>query len=137
MIGSSEKKLLKIGQVARLTGLPAKTIRYYEERGLVEPAARTRAGYRLYGEEEVSQLEFVKRAKLLGITLEEIAELASLTAGRSQHKAVPHLKDVLEANLKETERKMAELAAFRESLLHYRELLFKHDPRESCGCRGE
>jgi DNA-binding transcriptional MerR regulator len=44
-----EKRLLKIGEVARLTDFPVKTLRYYEERGLVEPAERTEAGYRLYG----------------------------------------------------------------------------------------
>src|SRR5215211_5346968 len=81
---------LKIGDLARQTGLSIKTIRYYESRGLLEQPPRTEAGYRLYGPEEVARLRFVQRAKLLGLKLEE------------------------------TERKMAELSAFRQNLLYYR-----------------
>ena len=63
---------LKIGELARQTGLSIKTIRYYESRGLLEKPPRTESGYRLYGPEEVARLRFVQRAKLLGLTLEEI-----------------------------------------------------------------
>ncbi len=130
----SEKRLLKIGEVARLTGFPAKTLRFYEERGILEPAARTEAGYRLYGREEVARLEFIKRAKFLGLTLKEIKELLGLAAEASRGKVIPHLEDVLEAKLEEIERRMAELAKLRESLLYYRERAFETDPVESCGC---
>ena len=60
---------LKIGELARQTGLSIKTIRYYESRGLLEQTPRTEGGYRLYGPEEVARLRFVQRAKLLGLTL--------------------------------------------------------------------
>ena len=70
---------LKIGELARQTGLSIKTIRYYESRGLLEQPPRTEGGYRLYGPEEVARLWFVQRAKLLGLTLEEIRELDSST----------------------------------------------------------
>ncbi len=69
---------MKIGDVARLSGLPVKRIRYYERRGLLEPATRSEAGYRVYGAEEVARLEFIKRAKLLGLTLKEIRELVGI-----------------------------------------------------------
>lgn len=131
---SAEKKLLKIGEVAQLTGFPAKTLRYYEDRGLIKPASRTEAGYRLYGPEEVARLEFIKRAKLLGLKLAEITELVGLAAESSRGRVIPRLKHLLEAKLEETERKMAELAEFRKSLLYYREQLFEADPVESCGC---
>ncbi|MDQ3794770.1 MAG: MerR family transcriptional regulator, partial [Actinomycetota bacterium] len=65
-----DAELLKIGELARLTGLPVKRIHYYERRGLLKPSARSETGYRLYGAEEVARLEFIKRAKLLGLTLE-------------------------------------------------------------------
>lgn len=110
---------LKIGDVARLTGLPVGRLRYYERRGLLEPARRSEAGYRLYGEEEVARLEFVKRAKLMGLTLQETRELVSLAAKCNRGQIVPRLQTVLEEKLAETERKMAELSAFRESLLYY------------------
>ena len=117
----AEDKRLKIGDLARQTGLSIKTIRYYERRGLLEQPSRTKAGYRLYGPEEVARLQFIQRAKLLGLTLEEIRELAELAARCNEGEIVPCLEEVLEAKLKETERKMAELSAFRQNLLYYRE----------------
>ena len=111
---------LKIGDLARITGLSIKTIRYYERRGLLEQPPRTEGGYRLYGPEEVARLRFVQRAKLLGLTLEEIRELVELAARCNEGEIVPRLEEVLEAKLEETERKLAELAAFRQNLLYYR-----------------
>jgi DNA-binding transcriptional MerR regulator len=112
---------LKIGDLARLTGVPIKTIRYYEQRGLLEPGYRTEAGYRIFGPEEVARLRFIKRAKLLGLKLEEIRELVGLAADCNEGEIVPHLEDVLSAKLEEVERNIAELAAFRENLLYYRQ----------------
>ena len=112
---------LKIGEHARQTGLSIKTIRYYESRGLLEQPLRTEGGYRLYGPEEVARLRFVRRAKLLGLTLEEIRELVELAARCNEGEIVPRLEEVLEAKLRETERKLAELSAFRQNLLYYRE----------------
>ncbi len=126
------EQLLKVGEVARLTGLSVKTLHHYEERGLAEPVGRTETGYRLYGEEEVARLKFIKRAKLLGLTLEETKELISLAAGCNGGEIMPRLEKVLEEKLEETERKMGELAAFKENLLYYRERVAEADPGESC-----
>jgi DNA-binding transcriptional MerR regulator len=112
---------LKIGELARQTGLSIKTIRYYESRGLLEQSPRTEGGYRLYGPEEVARLRFVQRAKLLGLTLEEIRELVELAAHCNEGELVPRLEEVLAAKLQETERKIEELSVFREHLLYYRE----------------
>lgn len=134
MSDTMQSKTLKIGEVARLTGLPVKRVRYYGRRGLLEPPARSESGYRLYGQEEVACLEFIKRAKLLGLKLDEIAKLVHLAAECSRGEILPHLEEVLEEKLRETERKMRELAAFRESLLYYRERVGKGVPvEESCG----
>lgn len=131
---STDGKLIQIGEVARLTGFPVKTIRYYEERGLISPAERSEAGYRLYGEEEVARLKFIRKAKLLGLTLKEIAELVKLAAEGSRGKVIPRLEGLLENHLAETERKMSELDEFRQSLLYYRERLFEAEPAAGCGC---
>jgi MerR family transcriptional regulator, copper efflux regulator len=112
---------LKIGELSRQTGLSIKTIRYYESRGLLEQPPRTEGGYRLYGPKEVARLKFVQRAKLLGLTLEEIRELVVLAVQCNEGEIVPRLEEVLEAKLAETERKLAELSAFRQNLLYYRE----------------
>jgi DNA-binding transcriptional MerR regulator len=112
---------LKIGELARQTVLSIKTIRYYESRGLLEQPSRTEGGYRLYGPEEVARLRFVQRAKLLGLTLEEIRELVELAVRCNEGEIVPRLEEVLAAKLAETERKLAERSAFRKNLLYYRE----------------
>ncbi|MDP9440282.1 MAG: MerR family transcriptional regulator [Actinomycetota bacterium] len=126
------ERLLTVGEVARLTGLSVKTLHHYEEQGLAEPAGRTETGYRLYGEEEVARLGFIKRAKLLGLTLEEIRELVSLAARCNRGEIMPRLEGILEEKLEETERRMGELSAFRENLLYYRERLAEADPVEGC-----
>jgi MerR HTH family regulatory protein len=86
----AEDRRLKIGELARLSDLSIKTIRYYERRGLLAQPPRTEGGYRLYGPEEVARLRFVRRAKLLGLTLEEIRELVELAARCNNGEMVPH-----------------------------------------------
>ena len=117
----TEDSRLKIGELAHQTGLSIKTIRFYESRGLLEQPPRTEDGYRLYGPEEVARLRFVQRAKLLGLTLEEIRELVEVAARCNHGEIVPRLEEVLRAKLEETVRKMAELSAFRQNLLYYQE----------------
>jgi MerR family transcriptional regulator, copper efflux regulator len=79
--------LLQIGQVAERTGLSLRTIRFYEENGLVRPTARTDGGFRLYSADDVARLEVIKRMKPLGFALEEMQELLTLLASLA---ADPH-----------------------------------------------
>ena len=119
---------MKIGEFARLTGVPAKTLRFYDMLGLLEPAHRTAAGYRLYGPEEAARLAFIKRAKLLGLNLEEIKELTNLIDEGNRGKVVSRLEEVLESRLAETEQRITELREFRETFLRNRRRLFEGDP---------
>ncbi len=96
-MGRANRELLKIGEFARLTGVPAKTLRFYDELGLVEPAVRTEGRYRLYGPEEAARLAFVRRAKLLGLSLEEIKELVDLIEEGRRGKDISRLEEVLES----------------------------------------
>ena len=73
-------RLVQIGPVAERTGLSLRTIRFYEENGLVVPTARTDGGFRLYSDDDVARLEVVKRMKPSGFTLEEMQELLTLLA---------------------------------------------------------
>ncbi len=116
----AEKKLLKIGEVARLFGVGVGTLRNYEQHGLLKPAGRSKAGHRLCGAEEVTRLQFIKQANLAGLTLAEVKELLALIAKGERGENIPHVKEVLEEKLRETERKMQEISAFRESLHYYR-----------------
>lgn len=116
----TDNRLLRIGEVAQLMGVVAQTLLNYEQRGLVKPLVRSQAGHRLYGPEEVAQLQFIRRANLAGLTLVEVKDLLALIAEGERGENIPQVKEVLEERLRKTERKMQEIAAFRDSLLYYR-----------------
>ena len=113
-------QLLKIGELARLMGLEAQTIRNYEQQGLLTPLTRSEAGHRLFGQEEVTRARFIKQANLAGLTLAEIKGLLALVAEGERGENIPRLNELLEKNLRKTEQRLEELSAFRNSLLHYR-----------------
>ena len=117
---ATDRRLLRIGEIARLAGLGVGTILHYQQLGLLKPLTRSETGHRLYGQEQVAQLQFIRRAKLAGLTLAEVKDLLALIAEGEQGENIPRLKEVLEEKLRETERRLEELAAFRDSLLHYR-----------------
>jgi DNA-binding transcriptional MerR regulator len=131
--------LFKISEAARLAGVPAKTLRYYEGIGLISAAGRTESGYRLYGWRELEQIEFVRRAKLMGLSLQEIRGLVETAEDGIPSGVFQRLDGLLESSLEETERKIEELCAFRESLLEYRERAAEAEARGACRCgeRGE
>ena len=105
-----------IGEAARLTGLPAKTIRYYESIGLVGPTGRTEAGYRLYDARAVRTLQFVHRARELGFSVAQVRELLALWQDR--HRSSADVKAVAQGHIAEIDRRMHELQAMRDSLGH-------------------
>ena len=78
--GTRRGELMQIGQVAERTGLSLRTIRFYEENGLVVPTARSEGGFRLYSDSDVARLEVIKRMKPLGLSLGEMQELLTLLA---------------------------------------------------------
>ncbi len=113
--------MLKIGELARISGLHAGTIRNYEQQSLLKPAARSKAGqHRLYGDEEVARLQFIRQANLAGLTLREVKELLALIDGGQREENFPRVREVLEKNIRDVEQKMVLLSAFRDSLLSYR-----------------
>jgi MerR family mercuric resistance operon transcriptional regulator len=84
---------LRIGRVARETGLTIDTIRFYEREGLLRPQARSKGGFRLYSREAVRSLNLVRQAKELGFSLKEIRELLALRGGCV--RACEHVRDLL------------------------------------------
>lgn len=105
---------MKIGELSRRTGIGIDTVRYYERQGLLRPASRMASGYRLFDEDDVARLQFVRRAKGLGFTLEEIRELLALSDHREDDMA--SLKAVASAKLIDVERRLAELDRMRDGL---------------------
>jgi len=106
------KTNLGIGQLAKQTGVPIDTVRHYERIGLLQPAARLASGYRRYGEAERKRLRFIRRAKALGFTLDEIQGLLGLSAGRN----VEQVRRAAAARLADVERRIEELNRVRDSL---------------------
>jgi Zn(II)-responsive transcriptional regulator len=103
---------LGIGALARRAGVAIDTVRYYERNQLLTPAGRLASGYRRYGEGELKRLRFIRRAKALGFTLEEIRELLSL----SDERNVAKVKRAAEAKLADIEQRVAELQRIRRGL---------------------
>ena len=105
---------MKIGELARAAGVPIDTVRYYERQGLLPLPARTASGYRKYGHDDAARLRFVRRAKALGFTLEEIRELLSLSARREADMA--GMKAAAMQKLADIDDKLAELQRMRAGL---------------------
>lgn len=103
-----------VGEAARLTGVSAKMIRWYEARGLLPPAPRSAAGYRRYGEAELRTLHFVRRARDLGFDVEAIAELLDLWSDRGRPSAA--VKAIAQARIAELRRRIAALEGMARSL---------------------
>ncbi len=82
-------QMMHIGRVADITGLSLRTIRYYEEIGLVTPSGRSAGGFRQYGEEDVDRLLLIKRMKPLGYPLDEMAKLLALVDALSSADGAP------------------------------------------------
>ena len=109
---------LKIGELSKATGLTVKTIRYYELRRLLEESQRTESGYRLYGREDVERLEFIKKAKQLGLSLDEIRDILILHEQR-QAPCI-HVLALLDQKLDQVETVMKELDQFHRELMRLR-----------------
>lgn len=107
---------MNIGQAAANSGVSAKMIRYYESIGLIEPPARTAAQYRVYADDDVHTLRFVRRARDLGFSLEETRELIALWRDRSRASA--DVKKLAMAHVRDLEAKAAELKAMADTLRH-------------------
>jgi DNA-binding transcriptional MerR regulator len=105
-----------IGQVAERSGIPATALRYYEGIGLVAPAGRTPAGYRLYDDRTLSRLTFIARAKQLRCSLEEITDLVEVWDGDNCAPVQRRFHELVTAKLRAADEQLAELTTFRGQL---------------------
>ncbi|UWR03962.1 Cu(I)-responsive transcriptional regulator [Ruegeria conchae] len=106
---------MNIGDVAERSGLPAKTIRYYEDIGFIKPR-RGLNGYRHFDEKELHKLAFIGRARSLGFTIEDCRSLLALY--EDKERASADVKEIAKQNLKEIDDKIADLKAMHETLSH-------------------
>lgn len=121
---------LTIGRIAQTVGVAIDTIRFYEREGLLPEPKRRPSGYREYDQGAISRLRFIRRAKDLGFTLEEIRELLALSADR--HGGVLGVRERAAARLKAIDDRIAELQRVRDGLSELVEACPGHGAPEDC-----
>ena len=107
-------KARNIGEAAGASGVSAKMIRHYEAIGLIGPARRTEAGYRVYLAQDVQVLQFIHRARALGFSLEQIRGLLALW--QDNGRASADVRALARGHIEELNRKIAEMEAMRRTL---------------------
>lgn len=105
------REKLRIGEVAALTGVSAKTLRFYEERGMLPAAARSSNGYRDYGPGTVARIDFIRRARNAGLSLARISEI--LTIRDHGHAPCARVRDALVSEIDDLDRQIRELIVLR------------------------
>ncbi|MFJ3310391.1 heavy metal-responsive transcriptional regulator [Streptomyces sp. NPDC086549] len=122
----------RISQLAERSGVPATTLRFYEDAGLL-PADRTPSGYRVYGEDAVERLAFISSAKLLGLALEEIRELLDVREEGVCASVRARMLPLVAGRIAETDGRIAELRAFLAHLAGVHADLSGPAPAGACG----
>lgn len=119
---------MQIGRLSTVTGVPVRTIRFYEERGIIPEPVRTRSGYRDYDETAVDRLRFLRSAQDAGLTL---AEIRSILAVRDSGEApCRHTRELLKSKSAEVEVRLQELARLQRDLDRLVAVARDMDPRE-------
>lgn len=121
---------LKRGELARRCGIHIESLRYYEKRRLLDPPMRSEKGYRLYTENDVVKIHFIKNAQKLGFTLKEILELMKLRVGKGM-ACGPVLKKT-QVKLDEVEKKIQGLRSMRKVLKGLVERCHDKSPTNGC-----
>lgn len=127
--GTMTMSHMTIGEAAAASGVSAKMIRYYENIGLIPPAVRAESGYRHYTEADAHTLKFVRQARDLGFSIDDIARLLSLW--RDRRRPSSKVKALVQTHVRELRKRVAELEAMAQTLEH----LARHchgDDRPDC-----
>ena len=123
--------LRKIGELARLTGSQVETIRYYEREGLLPAPARSDGNYRLYGDEHVERLQFIRHCRSLDMTLDEIRSL--LTFRDAPEQNCSEVNTLLDRHIDQVAQRIAELTALQAQLHDLRLLCDHAQSAKDCG----
>ncbi len=117
----NNEEYFQIGEVSKKLGITPRTIRYYEEFGLLDPPLRIENGIRLYSNEDIRRIKFILKLKELGLTLKEMLELADIY---NQHKQsitiMPKLIEILDDHINKIDSRIAKLASLRNDIVEYR-----------------
>ncbi|MCB4204314.1 MerR family transcriptional regulator [Deferribacterales bacterium Es71-Z0220] len=111
----------QIGEVATMLGVTTRTIRYYEEIGLMTHPKRLDGGIRVYDKDDIKRLKFILKLKELGISLKEMQELADIyKVHQTPDNIMPKLVEILDAHISKIDAKIAKLASLRNDILEYK-----------------
>jgi DNA-binding transcriptional MerR regulator len=121
---------MKISELASASNVPAKTIRYYEEVGLIAPAQRNQSGYRQYNQSDVSTLVFIRRCRELNIAIGDIKQLLDIQ--QNPHAPCELVDQVIEKQLERIRKTQRELALLEESLSSLALSCSAHQKIENC-----
>jgi DNA-binding transcriptional MerR regulator len=131
-----------IGQISRLVGLSQRTIRYYEEIGLLHSVRRIENGKRVYTDSDVRRLKFISRLKVLGLSLAEMVDLEKIyRKERNNREILPKLLQILEERAAQIDERVAQLVALKKEIREYqqrlRDKVLQDATREEPGTTGK
>lgn len=129
---------MTIGEVARRSGFSVKALRFYERSGLLPSSGRSAGGFRLYSEADLHRLEFIRQAKVLGLSLGQIRELVVTARDQTCSMTRPLLLRVLDERLRQTRGQIETLSRLKRELERRRRILARRPPtdhaRGYCAC---
>ena len=108
------RHMLKIGEVSKRSGIGIEALRFYEKGGLLDRPSRTYSGYRVYGEEVLERLEFIKRAQALGFSLDEIRRI--IDDARRGESPCDEVREIVRRRMEELDERLRELHRYRKEL---------------------
>lgn len=121
-MSTAETKPVQIGELAKSLAITTRTIRYYEEIGLMGKTARLGGGTRTYAKDDILRLKFILKLKTMGISLKEIQELSDIfdIHEKDFSKITPKLIEILDNHIARVDEKMANLSSLRKDIVEYR-----------------
>lgn len=135
---NSAEALLKIGELSKKAGLTERTLRYYEELGLLSPASVTSGGFRLYHPSDLRRVQVIKVLKELGLSLSQIKEVVAPLPGKNKSERLEFATRVLHAELSVLDKRIEKLSGVRDGVRRALDMLEQCEscPQEPCppGC---
>jgi DNA-binding transcriptional MerR regulator len=121
----SSEEFMQISELAKALNLTTRTIRLYEQMGLVEPPKRTVGGIRVYEKSDITRFKFVLKLKALGLSLQEMKELADIySKEKLPEKIMPRLIELLNSHLEAIRKRVAQLTSLEKEIGAYKQRLF-------------
>lgn len=141
-MAASTEGTFAIGEISRLVGMSQRTIRYYEEIGLLQSVRRIENGKRVYTEHDVRRLKFINRLKVLGLSLAEMVELEKIyRKQRNNREILPKLLEILDERAAQIDERVSQLVALKKEIREYqhrlRNKVLEGTTREEPGTTGK